>query len=182
MPPKITVTRLALTMLAIGAAAASPLAMADQRQVPFKASVVTQEVLNPLAPDFTRCPLSGLVGTTTGQGTASHMGAVTLMATDCPLTNDYVNFFFSDGRLTLTAANGDKLTATYSGSLLPVPGANPPVHAINGSFAVTGGTGRFAGARGGGSLQGSEDLATLKGRYEVIGMLSLAHDKPSDKD
>lgn len=176
MLPKLTFTRLALSMLALGAAAASPLALAEQRQVPFKASVVTQEIINPLAPDFSRCP-SGLVGTTTGQGTASLLEAVTLLATDCPLTSDYVNFFFSDGWLTLTAANGDKLTASYSGTLLPVPGANPPVHAINGTFSVTGGTGRFAGARGGGSLQGSEDIVTLKGRYEVKGMLTLEHEK-----
>ena len=182
MLPKLTFTRLALSMLALGAAAASPLALAEQRQVPFKASLVTQEIINPLAPDFTRCPVSGLVGTTTGQGTASLLEAVTLLATDCPLTTDYVNFFFSDGRLTLTAANGDKLSASYSGTLLPVPGANPPVHAINGSFSVTGGTGRFAGARGGGSLQGSEDLVTLKGRYEVKGMLTLKHEKQSDQD
>ena len=179
---KLTFTHLALTMMALGAAAASPLAIADQGQVPFKASVVTQEVINPFAPDFTRCPLSGLVGNTIGQGTASHMGAVTLVASDCPLTNDYVNYFFSDGRLTLSAANGDKLSASYSGTLLPVPGANPPVHAINGTFSVTGGSGRFAGARGGGSLQGIEDLATLKGRYEVKGMLWLAREKLSDKD
>ena len=169
-------SRLALPLLLLGAAASAP-AWADQRPVPFKASVMTQETLT-LDPG--RCPASFLVGTTTGKGTASHMGAVALAASDCPLTQDGVNFFFSDGRLTLTAANGDKLTAIYSGTLLPVPGANPPLHAINGAFAVTGGTGRFAGARGGGSLQGSEDLATLKGRFEVSGMLTLRSE--SDRD
>ena len=182
MSPKPPFIRLSLATLLLGAAVASLPAWAETRQVPFKASVVTQEIINPFAPDFTRCPGSGLVGTTTGQGTASHMGSVTLLATDCPLTQDGVNFFFSDGRLTLTAANGDKLTASYSGSLLPVPGASPPVHAINGTFSVTGGSGRFAGARGGGSLQGSEDIVTLKGRYEVKGMLSFEHEKKSDKD
>ena len=147
-------------------------ALADPRNLPFKAEVVTQETLGI---DAQRCPgfAPYLVGSTVGKGTASHMGAVTLQATDCPLTQDGVNFFFSNGLLTLTAANGDQLTARYSGTLLPVPGANPPVHAIQGSFAVTGGTGRFDGARGGGSLQGSEDLATLKGRYEIKGVLTL---------
>ena len=171
-------TRLALSLLAL--AAASPSAWADTRQVPFKASVSTQEFINPFVPDFTRCPVAGLVGKTSGQGTASHMGAVTLAATDCPLTTDFVNFFVSDGRLTLTAANGDKLQAIYSGTLLPVPGANPPVHAINGTFLVTGGTGRFAGARGGGSLQGSEDIVTYKGHFEVSGMLTLRPESERD--
>ena len=169
-------SRLALPLLLLCAAASAP-AGADQRPVPFKASVITQETLT-LDPG--RCPASFLVGTTTGKGTASQMGAVTLAATDCPLTQDGVNFFFSDGRLTLTAANGDKLTASYGGTLLPVPGANPPVHAINGTFSVTGGTGRFAGARGGGSLQGSEDIVTLKGRYEVKGMLTLRSESERD--
>lgn len=176
LPPYLS--RLALPLLLLGAAASTP-AWADQRPVPFKASVSTQETLSF---DAQRCPgfAPFLVGTTTGKGTASDMSAVTLLATDCPLTQDGVNFFFSDGRLTLTAANGDKLTASYSGTLLPVPGANPPVHAINGTFSVTGGTGRFAGARGGGSLQGSEDIVTLKGRYEVKGMLTLRSE--SDRD
>lgn len=160
-------TRLAMSLLALGAAA-SPAAWADHPQVPFKASVITQETLGF---DPARCP-NILVGSTTGRGTASHMGAVTLAASDCPVTQDGINFYFSDGRLTLTAANGDKLTASYYGSLLPVPGSNPVLHAINGSFAVTGGTGRFTHARGGGSLQGSQDLTTLQGRYEVQGMLS----------
>lgn len=176
LPPCFT--RLALSLLVLGAAA-SPPAWADHRQVPFKASVSTQEVLSV---DAQRCPgfAPFLVGTTTGKGIASHMGAVTLAATDCPLTQDGVNFFFSDGRLTLTAANGDKLKAMYSGTLLPVPGANPPVHAINGTFAVTGGTGRFAGARCLGSLQGSEDVVTLKGRYEVSCMLTLRSESERD--
>ena len=176
MLPQACLSRLALPLLLLSATASAP-AWAEQRPVPFKASVMTQETLT-LDPG--RCPASFLVGSTTGKGTASHMGAVTLAATDCPLTQDGVNFFFSDGRLTLTAANGDKLTANYSGTLLPVPGANPPAHALNGVFAVTGGTGRFAGARGAGSLQGSEDLATLKGRYEVSGMLTLRSEPGRD--
>lgn len=147
-------------------------AWAGPEQVPFKASVVTQEEINFFQPDFARCPGSGIVGKTSGRGHASHMGAVTLAASDCPVTLDGVNFQFSNGLLTLTGANGDTLTALYSGMLLLQPGSNPPLHVISGSFSVTGGTGRFAGARGGGHLQGSQDLATLKGRYEVSGLLS----------
>lgn len=157
----------AISALILGTATGA--AWAGPPDQPFKARVQTQEVLdnNP-----GRCPGSNLLGMTTGTGTASHMGAVTLQATDCPLTQDFVNFFVSNGRLTLTAANGDQLNADYWGTLLPIPGANPPLHAINGSFSVTGGTGRFSGAHGGGSLQGRQDLATLKGVYEVDGRLS----------
>lgn len=180
MSPPTCFTRLALSLLALGAAA-SPPAWADKdRTVPFKASVTTQEVLTMGHAALKRCPASGLLGTTTGQGTASYMDAVSLVATDCPVTLDGVNFFFRDGQMTLTAANGDRLKAIYSGTLLPVPGTDPVVHAINGTFSVTGGTGRFGGARGGGSLQGTEDLATLKGSYQVDGTLTLK--SKSDRD
>lgn len=124
-------TRLALSLLLALGATAGPPAWADNPQVPFKASVITQETLGF---DPARCP-SILVGSTTGKGTASHLGAVTLAASDCPVTPDGLNFYFSDGRLTLTAANGDKLTATYSGTLLPVPGSNPVLHAIKGMLS-----------------------------------------------
>ena len=133
----------------------------------FKASAKTQEALSY---DGIRCPGSILVGTTIGQGRASEIGPVSLSASDCPATLDNVNFFFSNGILTITAANGDSITALYSGTLLPLAGSD--LHALSGTFAVTGGTGRFAGARGSGNLQGTEDMKTLKGQIEISGRLS----------
>lgn len=150
---------------------------AGPKHVPFKASVATQEALGI---DPVRCPGTFLTGTTTGQGTASHMGAVRLSASDCPTTADGVNFFFSNGELTLTGANGDTLQARYQGTLLPIAGSSPVLHAISGTFHVSGGTGRFRGARGGGNLQGTQDLVTLKGLYRVDGRLSYGDG--SDRD
>jgi hypothetical protein len=158
-----------LAMLGLGAAATAPV-WAGPPSVPFKATLVTQETLG-FHPG--RCPIAGIVGTTTGTGQASHLGAVKMEATDCPLLVPGVLPTFSNGVLTLTGANGDRLRASYQGALIPVPGV-PDAFSITGDFSVTGGTGRFAGAQGGGYLQGTLTLGPLvsQGEYQVTGTLS----------
>ena len=165
-------SRWALSALLLGTATGA--AWADFKDLPFKARVETTEVMGV---DPARCPSTSFLGTTAGTGTASHMGKVRLAAVDCPSTLDGMNWSFNLGELSLTAANGDILRARYQGRLSPIPGSDPVIHAISGQFAVTGGTGRFSGARGGGSLQGTENLATLQGVFEVDGRLSLVKDK-----
>ena len=116
------------------------------------------------------CPASTgafAVGVISGNGTltASIGGSknsitipITLMATDCPTQS----YNFSNGNLTLTALNGEKLTAIYNGSLYPSAfGANGKPIALsinNGAFTITGGTGYFAGVFGSGQLFGTEDI------------------------
>jgi hypothetical protein len=157
-------------VLALVAAAFGAPAWAGPVAAPFKANIVTQETLGY---DPLRCPLAGIVGTTTGSGQASQLGVVKMVATDCPLLAPGVLPSFSDGVLTLTAANGDLVRANYQGALHPVAGV-PDLYSIVGDFSVTGGTGRFAGARGSGTLQGTITLGPLvsKGAYEVTGTLS----------
>jgi hypothetical protein len=62
------------------------------------------------------------------------------------------------GTGTITAANGDTLTHTDTGTVCEVgaSGANVP-HTFTGTFTNTGGTGRFTNASGGGSVTGSDD-------------------------
>lgn len=146
------------------------LAWAGPTQVPFKATVTTQETLRP---DPGRCVAPPyLVGTTTGSGTASHLGAITFTATDC-ITPGPTSFDFSNGKLTMTAANGDELRADYSGTLLPLPYTTPyTLFSIQGTFTVTGGTGRFVGATGSGYLQGIENVQTGQGQFTAVGTLS----------
>lgn len=67
--------------------------------------------------------------------------------------------------LVFTAANGDRLFATTTGTLTPRAGAP---HVLSGHFVIVGGTGRFRLAAGGGTLKGSEDIgAVTKGVGEV---------------
>ena len=156
--------------LLLTAALCSAPAWAGPTSAPFKANLVTEETLGF---DPVRCPTTGIVGTTTGTGDASHLGAVKMVATDCPVLVPGVVPSFSNGVLTLTGANGDRLTANYQGVLHPVAGV-PNLYSIAGDFIVTGGTGRLAGAKGSGYLQGTITLGPLvsKGQYQVTGVLS----------
>ena len=150
----------------VASAALSSIAFAGPSNVPFKATLVTQEELRF---DMTHASCPVLVGTTTASGHASHMGAVSGISTDCaaPYGNTFV---FNNGKLTLTAANGDELHGNYSGSLSPT--ATPPINSIAGSYQVTGGTGRFSGASGMGPLQGITNIQTYQGQLQLSGTIS----------
>lgn len=76
-----------------------------------------------------------------GTGTASHLGRYTVVYDQ---TTVFLATGTSVGRMTLTAADGDVLTATFQGSARP-QGA---LAHIEEAATITGGTGRFAGATG----------------------------------
>lgn len=80
------------------------------------------------------CTIVTTVSEATGQ--ATHMGRVAYTSSHCPAEPAYV----IDGRLTITAANGDTLSGQYDYD----PASTSPSIAV----AWTGGTGRFAGASG----------------------------------
>ena len=112
------------------------------------------------------CPLAGMM---VGIGHLSHLGKSAVVATDC-ITQAYGSFVILHGSLTVTAANGDKLTATYTGSFIPAGGTLLQTKDV--TYSITGGTGRFEGARGTGRLEGSEDMATHQGSLSVSGTIS----------
>lgn len=66
----------------------------------------------------------------------------------------------ADGVGTLTAANGDTVTQTESGTVCEVGATSlNAAHTFTGTFANTGGTGRFRSATGGGTVTGGDDGA-----------------------
>ena len=144
-------------------------AVAGPTNVPFAAKLVTQEQIGPNPTQCQAVPY--LAGMTSGTGQATHLGRVTGTAEDCivPPSAGYA-YTFSGGRLTLVAANGDELRATYSGTLNPT--AVPPIYAITGTYQITGGTGRFTGASGSGRLGGIENLQTGQGQLSLDGTIS----------
>lgn len=163
--PAVSALRIAVV---VASAAASSIAIAGPTNVPFKASLVTQEQLHP---DPTVCQAAPyLVGTTTASGHASHLGSTSGIATDCVTPTSAYTYSFSNGKITLTAANGDEVHADYSGSLSPT--ATPPIYSIAGTYRITGGTGRFSNASGTGSLQGIENLQTGQGQLGLSGTIS----------
>ena len=89
-----------------------------------------------------------------GSGQATHLGLFTETQSHClnPATLE-----FALGQFTFTSANGDTVSGTYSGHLVIT---GPTSADIYGVFVFSGGTGRFAGATGGGSATGTLDLIT----------------------
>jgi hypothetical protein len=150
----------------------APLAMgiAEARSaspVPFASTFTITETIEMVgsAPCF-------LVGDITGQGIATHLGALTLVSQDCinPIsqTEPPTEFSFSSNQMVLTAANGNKLFVSYSGTFT----TDGTVGIINGGYQITGGTGRFSKATGAGKVLGLEDMTTGKGQVTLTGTIS----------
>ena len=102
--------------------------IAGPTNVTFTATANTTEYLVP-TPNGP-CPLAGM---TTGSGTATYIGKISLTATDCVTPQPDGSFIFSNGKLVFTASNGDTVTATYGpGSFIALtPG---PVYTIKELF------------------------------------------------
>jgi hypothetical protein len=113
--------------------------------VPFKGSLAGTQSVTPLTPPFGRVNGSGT-------GTATHLGQFTAA---WPHT---VNFAtrVGEGTYTFTAANGDTLTADFTGQ---AQGTSPHITIVE-NATVTGGTGRFAGATGTFTVQRTFNQAT----------------------
>ena len=107
--------------------------------------------------------------TFSGEGIATHLGRVTIVAEHC---SDLDTGRYADGRLTITAANGDILLGTYTSGVSLTP---PPM--IEFSDVVTfidGGTGRFAHASGGGPERGLFNFETNEWMVELEGTISYS--------
>jgi hypothetical protein len=100
-----------------------------------------------------------------GTGTASHIGRFVMIDDGVA----HLSTGLGEGRVTFIAANGDSFTATETGS-----------GQIDGGFAdvidvatITGGTGRFAGAKGTLTILKRLDLATGLSSGSVDGTIDL---------
>ncbi len=123
---------LALALLVI-LGLASPVAAGEQ--VPFKGSLEGDVTVTPLTPPF----VSVLVEAT---GNATQLGQFTVAIPH--VVNRATRT--ASGSYEFTAANGDTLTADFTGTAVPT--ATPGVLYIEETATITGGTGRFAGATG----------------------------------
>ncbi|HEX6704407.1 MAG TPA: hypothetical protein VF169_06560 [Albitalea sp.] len=120
-----------------------------------------------------------LVGQLAGSGGATQLGRVTATSQDCinPRGDPAAGGFsfhnnFAPAGVVLIGESGEQLHARYSGTLTPQP--NAP-HRIAGLFVITGGTGRYTGATGGGVVSGNEEISPLgfgQGQVVLTGVLS----------
>ncbi len=104
-------------------------------QVPFKGSLEGLVTITPLEAPFAFVLIEGT-------GNATQLGHFTVEIAHI------VNFATATavGTFEFTAANGDALTAVFTGQA--GPSENPDIVSIVETASITGGTGRFAGATG----------------------------------
>jgi hypothetical protein len=123
--------------LALAIVAALGLAgpVAAGEHVPFKGSLEGVVTITPLTPPF----VAVLVEAT---GNATHLGEFTL---EIPHVVNRANGT-AIGFYRFVAANGDTLTADFTGQAMPT--STPGVLYIKETATITGGTGRFANATG----------------------------------
>lgn len=116
-----------------------------------------------------RCP-SKFGGTILGHGDSAVTGKVVFLSSDC-ITPSGSSFIFSDGKFIILTTTGDQIFANYSGQFVPTGvGTN---FVFNGAtYQITGGTGSFKKASGGGTLSGGEDMATGQGTLQLSGSIT----------
>jgi hypothetical protein len=129
--------------------------------VPFKGTFKGQAISAVPTPDP-----DVLLVTTVGGGNATHLGKFTMVS---PHLSNLVTLGV-EGTQNFTAANGDTLTASFTGQFYPLPGG---FLAASIDCTFTGGTGRFAGASGGYTFDIVFDIATLTDVSTVDGTLTL---------
>jgi hypothetical protein len=113
------------------------------------------------------CP-SQFGGTLAGLGDSPQMGRVVFLANDC-ITPTPPLFNFT-GRFIVTNLRGEQLHANYSGQFVPTGEGTKYVFS-GATFQITGGTGLYAKATGGGTLTGSEDIITGNGNLKLSGQI-----------
>ena len=137
--------------------------------VPFKGRFEAVETHTPLPPPLVLIDADGT-------GRATHLGNFTL-GIDALLnfkTKAAVGFY------EFTAANGDTLTAAFTGQSSPT--ATPGVIRIKENATITGGTGRFAGASGSFVSERLLDTATLASTGSFEGTITLRDDENEADD
>ena len=150
---------LILLLVAVTLAFAPQQARADE-QVPFRAAFTTE------FESVVEFPIVHVM--VIGHGTATHLGKATAVT-----TNQAVNLITgaATATYTLTAANGDTVVLEMEFEVTFLPDGVE----FEGIYTVTGGTGRFAGATGGGTMSGSATFTGPSngvGSFTVVGTIS----------
>jgi len=160
-----------LGVVAILAFAAGPVMARDDQSVPFRATLWGNDVTFNMEIPAGRCVekagVADALASFTGSGYATHLGWVELVAEHC---SDFNTGTYGDGRLTITAANGDILKGTYTNGGMTAP---PPLSGFQDDFTfVGGGTGRFTFASGVGTEVGTYNFETNAFWVHMEGVIS----------
>ncbi len=169
------------------ASAVSLPALAKEKFEPFMAVAQISEVLSPSTDS--KCPskkdasgkdapdVTAMMGTITGSGLSDEIGFFRISSVDCVLSDNPLGFAppfsFRSASFVLTAANGDEIVISYSGTAaaeLTIPG----MLTLSGQFTILKGTGDFKKIKGSGTLTGGENIASnpAKGFVLLTGQIS----------
>ena len=130
----------------------------EEKEVPFKGTLEGTVTVTPLTPPFASVLIEGA-------GHATHLGRFTV---EIPhQVNQAVRM--ASGTYVFTAANGDTLTADFTGVATVV---SPGVISTTETATITGGTGRFADATGSFSAERVFTMATLTTSGSFEGTIS----------
>jgi len=151
------VRRAASVTLAVMLAYSCPVA-ANPHSRPFVVTLVGHA--NPI---FTSDPCI-IINDEAGTGQATHMGHITWSSHETVNQCTNPEGADVDGAFVLTAANGDQVFGTYQ-TIAQLDFATFQVSA-SGQFTITGGTGRFDGASGSGTIGADGSLLPP---FEVLG-------------
>lgn len=138
----------ASVILVMGLAAS---ASADPGSRPFGGFVRGDVTFTPVA--TSECPpgglfFGGLRTDSSATGTASHLGRTVMSSRHCTPVGDLI----TGGNMTLVSADGSEVYIQYSGSApFPIPGVTEVI-VVDLTFDIVGGSGRFEGAEGGGTM------------------------------
>lgn len=160
-----------------------------QQEVPLRGSGTAEVTRQDFAPGFPvegstfdgRCSVpSSWIIEFTGTGQITHLGAVSITFEHCTQADLAAGTFaYTDGVFSYTAANGDQLHGSYGSGTAGMLSAD--VVWWQDSFVIQGGTGRFAGASGGGTDRGTTESASGYTEYELEGVLVYDPSKSSLK-
>jgi hypothetical protein len=151
---------LALSLMAMAALALTTQPAQADKQVPFRAAFTTE------FESVVQFPIAHI--NVIGEGKATHLGKATAVTTD-----QEVNLITGQttATYTFTAANGDTVVLEMEFQTTFLLGGVT----FEGTYAVTEGTGRFAGATGSGTLIGSAAFTGPSngvGSFIVVGTIS----------
>ena len=149
------------TTLVLAATAASAASVTK----PLTVSAIIQERVGPMP----RCP-SQFGGTITGHADSALLGRSVVIGTDC-ITPSGPLFNFNQGKMVIMTTTGEQIYANYSGQFVPT-GEGAKYVFSGATFQITGGSGRYWRATGGGTLNGSEDMVTGAGTAELVGKIT----------
>ncbi|MGD8277236.1 MAG: hypothetical protein PVH00_04385 [Gemmatimonadota bacterium] len=147
--------------------------------VPFRAVfTITSQVVPPGAAGYpARCPTgpTNAAAVATGAGQATHLGRIMETESDCI---DFATLLLTQGEMTLTSANGDRVWAEFEGSASRDP--PPPNANLACTWRIIGGSGRFTGARGAGACVDSRQLGDGRSLIDLRGWIGYEASRASE--